>query len=83
MDPFGDGNVEIGSSNRRLANVHLQLPNNTTPALVVVNKGGTGLDKLSGLGYVVGYASESEQIKQMGACVVSIRGGIIMNVTGC
>jgi hypothetical protein len=83
MWPAIDGLYELGNSSHRFKTIHLDLPNNTTPALVVVNKGGSGADKNSALGYIVGYASLSEQIKMMGSCRVTIRGGIIINVELC
>jgi hypothetical protein len=78
-----DGVHTIGLSSARLANINLNLPNNTTPAVVIVNKGGAGADANSALGYIVGYASGTAVTKVMGACSVTIAGGVITNVTGC
>jgi len=81
--PLVDNAYDIGDSTHRYRSINLSLPNNTAPGFVVVNKGGAGLDRDSALGYIIGYAANSEQIKQMGTCIVSIRSGIITNVTGC
>jgi len=83
IQPKADGLYSLGFSNFRWNNINLVLPPNPTPAIVIVNKGGGGLDANTALGYIQGYSPNGEQIKQMGACVVSIRGGIITNVTSC
>jgi len=81
--PRQDAFHTLGKPDRRWANINLDFPNNTTPSYVVVNKGGAGADKNSALGYIVGYASQTEQIKMFGSCRVTIRGGIIINVELC
>lgn len=52
--PTSDSAILLGTSSFRWDNINLDLPNNTSPAYVVVNKGGGGGDTNSALGYVIG-----------------------------
>ena len=83
--PDQDTLREIGNPGRRYKTAHFDLPSNTQPSYVVVNKGGAGADKDSALGYVVGYPNPAgtQVTKTMGACQVTMRAGLILNVTGC
>lgn len=54
LRPVADSTIVLGTSSLRWDNINLDLPNNTSPAYVVVNKGGAGGDANSALGYVIG-----------------------------
>jgi hypothetical protein len=77
--PFADNTYTIGNSGLRYININLNLPNNTSPSYVVVNKGGGGGDAGSALGYISGFSGT----KVAGSCTFTILVGLITNVTGC
>lgn len=78
-----DGTATLGLSSARYDNINLALDPNpdTAPTFVIVNKGGGGADATSGLGYIAGLSGAVTKV--MGACTVTITGGIITAVTGC
>jgi len=91
--PSEDARWSLGDPTHRFTTAHFALQRNMAPNLVITNVGGPidpggNPQRNTALGYFVGYPGivgdeAYTSIKQLGACAVHIRAGLIIDVTGC